>query len=146
MISNSQLSELEHLRDSNSRLSASLNELQHEISYYQGETRRLEWEKSLLKEDICRVSKLCKSWLSKFNITNSRNLLGEGDFLKSMVTFPCKSISDLLQIQGTTLCVTSCQAPYFIEVSFLFRTFHITLLSCFMISDCDLLSYRTVCE
>lgn len=107
--------ELEQLRLANARMEAALQELKLEISYYKGETKRLEWEKDVLHHDVQRMSGLFKTWIDE--VQNQTNCISDTpEKINMMIKYPCKSISDLLQLSDNILFVTSCQPPHLIEV------------------------------
>ena len=107
----------EQLRVTNSRLETIVQELKLEISFYKGEAKRLEWEKEMLNQDIKRMSSLFKTWVDELQSCHTtRNLADESEQFNAMVKYPCKSISDLLQLSDKLLFVTSSQPPHFIEV------------------------------
>jgi predicted nuclease with TOPRIM domain len=108
--------ELDELRTNNSRLNSTVQELRLEIAYYQGETKRLEWEKSLLKQDVGKMSALFKGWLNELQNSNARSVLDDSDYFANLVKNPSKNISDILQMNNAKLLVTTCQAPFYIEV------------------------------
>jgi predicted nuclease with TOPRIM domain len=108
--------ELDELRTNNSRLNSTVQELRLEIAYYQGETKRLEWEKSLLKQDVGKMSALFKGWLNELQNSNARSVLDDSDYFANLVKNPSKNISDILQLNNAKLLVTTCQAPFYIEV------------------------------
>lgn len=108
--------ELEQLRLANSRLESTVQELKLEISYYKGEAKRLEWEKDVLHQDVKRMSTLFKTWIDEVN-KEPAALADSPEKINMMVKYPCRSISELLQLNDEVLFITSCQPPYFIEVS-----------------------------
>jgi hypothetical protein len=105
----------EFLRGSNSRLKSTVQELRLEILYYQGETKRLEWENNVLKQDVAKMSVLFKGWLNELQCSNTRNVLDETEYIKNLVNNPSKNIAEILQLTDSKLLVTSCQAPFYIE-------------------------------
>jgi predicted nuclease with TOPRIM domain len=110
--------ENERLKSENYRLNSSVQELRLEISYYQGETRRLEWEKNLLRQDVSRMSALFKGWLAELQSSNTRSVVQDADYFSGLIRRPPKAIADLLQPQSPLkLLLTTCQAPFYIEVS-----------------------------
>ena len=104
------------LEESNARLNSTVQELRLEIAYYQGETKRLEWEKNLLKQDVGKMSALFKGWLNELQNSYTRNVLDDSEFFSNLVRNPSKNISDLLQIKDAKILLTTCQAPFYIEV------------------------------
>ena len=58
----------DHLKNSNHRLQATVQELRLELCYFKGEIKRLEYEKKILKQDADNVSKLFKAWVNKLNL------------------------------------------------------------------------------
>ena len=108
--------DFEELRLDNSHLNTTVSELRLEIAYYQGETKRLEWEKNLLKQDVGKMSALFKGWLSELQNSNTRSVLDDSDFFTNLVKYPSKNISDVLQMSDAKLLITTCQAPFYIEV------------------------------
>ena len=115
-MSSDSLSASNELRSNNSRLNSTVNELRLEIEYYQGETKRLEWEKNLLKQDIGKMSTLFKGWLNELQNSCTRNVLDDSKYFSTLVRNPSKSIADILQMDDTRILVTTCQAPFHIEV------------------------------
>lgn len=115
-ISSDALTETEELRSNNVRLNSTVQELRLEIAYYQGETKRLEWEKNLLKQDVGKMSALFKGWLNELQNSNTRSVLDDSEFFSNLVKNPSKNISDVLQMNNLKLLVTTCQAPFYIEV------------------------------
>jgi hypothetical protein len=129
--------ELERLRSNQFRLNSLVQELRLEISYYQGETKRLEWEKNVLKCDVDRLTSLFAGWLEELqtkkansNIPESlkhsidregnsigrRNIIADPQYLRALVKYPVKHISDILQLSDSVYLLTTCQPPYFVEV------------------------------
>lgn len=109
--------ELEQLRANNFRLNSLVQELRLEITYYQGETKRLEWEKNVLKQDVNRMSSLFKGWLAELQQNqNNRNIIDDPEYLKALVKYPAKSISEMMQLSDDLIVISTCQAPFFIEV------------------------------
>jgi predicted nuclease with TOPRIM domain len=106
--------ELERLRLANSRLESAVQELNLEIAYYKGETKRLEWEKEVIDQDFKRLSHMFKNWVDE--VHDQASQLSDQELVNKMVRYPCKSISELLQLNDNILFVTSCQPPHFIEV------------------------------
>ena len=121
MLSNKKISaeEIEQLRSNNFRLNSLVQELRLEINYYQGETKRLEWEKNVLKQDVNRMSTLFKGWLAELqqNSQNNRNIIDDPEYLKALVKHPAKSVSEMMQLSDDLMVISTCQAPFFIEVS-----------------------------
>lgn len=113
--------EFDQLRANNFRLNSLVQELRLEISYYQGETKRLEWEKNILKQDVNRMSSLFKGWLSELQQNSqNRNIIDDPEYLKALVKYPAKSVSDIMQLNDEMLVISTCQAPFFIEVCAIF--------------------------
>lgn len=108
--------DFDELRSNNSDLNTTVSELRLEIAYYQGETKRLEWEKTQLKQDVGKMSALFKGWLSELQNSNTRSVLDDSDFFTNLVKYPSKNISDVLQMNDAKLLITTCQAPFYIEV------------------------------
>lgn len=107
-----QYSEIEKLKTANAKLESTLQELKLEISYYKGEVKRLEWEKSILNQDIGRMSLQFKNWIDQLQVSSTKPPITSSTFL-------CKSIADILQVSETTsIFVTSCQPPFYIEVNY----------------------------
>lgn len=105
----------EYLRASNSRLKSTVQELRLEILFYQGETKRLEWENTVLKQDVAKMSALFKGWLNELQCSNTRSVLDETEYIKNLVSNPLKNIAEILQLTDSKLLLTSCQAPFYIE-------------------------------
>lgn len=110
-----EMAESEDLRTRNYRLSSTVHELRLEISYYQGEAKRLAWEKTLLKQDVGTMSAMFKGWLGELQNSSTRSVLKETDFFKNLVNNPSKNIADIMQTSDLMLLITSCQAPFYIE-------------------------------
>lgn len=110
-----EIKEAEELRSCNYRLASTVQELRLEISYYQGEKKRLECEKTLLKQDVGKMSALFKGWLNEFQNSNTRNVLEETEYFMNLVNNPSKSIADIMQITSLKMLLTTCQAPFYIE-------------------------------
>jgi len=108
------MNEADQLRQANARLEAAVQELKLEISYYKGETKRLEWEKDVLNTDVKRMSGLFKAWIDEAH-RQSASITNDPSKINNMVKNPCKSISELLQLHDNLLFVTSSQPPHFIE-------------------------------
>ena len=105
----------ERLRQSNYNLKSTVQELRLEIAYYQGEAKRLEWEKNGLKQDVGKMSALFKGWLHELQCSNTRSIVDETDYFKNLVANPSKNISEILQSKDIKLLLTSCQAPFYVE-------------------------------
>lgn len=108
--------EIEQLREANARLSATVQELKLEISYYKGESKRLEIEKNVLSQDVTRMSGLFKNWLNELQVSTARNVYKDSHYINNVVKNPCRSICDVLQLSDQMMFLTSCQPPYHIEV------------------------------
>lgn len=140
-----QTAEMERLKTSNSRLVATVQELQLELSFYQGEMKRLSFEKQLLSKDMQQMTELSQRWMNSFKNGQSRSLsehcgsssetnnpttdpntsmttpstclLKDQKYLAAIINYPCRSVCDAISLHDSNLLVTSCQEPYFIEVS-----------------------------
>ena len=110
------LLEIEQLRTSNFRLGSTVQELRLEISYYQGETKKLEREKNILKQDVSKMSALFKGWLAELQSSNTRSVIEDPDFVSMLVKFPSRSISEVLQLKDVSVLITTCQSPFYVEV------------------------------
>ena len=110
-----EVAESEELRLRNYRLASTVQELRLEISYYQGEAKRLEWEKNLLKQDVGKMSAMFKGWLNELQNSNTRNVLNETEFFTNLVNNPSKNIAEVMQVSNLMLLITTCQAPFYIE-------------------------------
>jgi predicted nuclease with TOPRIM domain len=106
----------EELRSSNFRLNSIVQELRLEISFYQGETKRLEWEKNILKQDVGKMSALFKGWLHELQTSNERSVVKDAEFFSNLVRHPSKNISEILQSSNLKSVLTTCHFPFFIEV------------------------------
>ena len=115
-MSSDSLLESSELRSNNTRLNSTVNELRLEIEYYQGETKRLEWEKNVLKQDIGKMSTLFKGWLHELQNTCSRSDLDDTTYFSTLVRNPSKNIADVIQMTDLKILITTCQAPFHIEV------------------------------
>jgi chromosome segregation ATPase len=84
--------EIEKLKTNNSRLNSIIQELRWEVTYYQSEARRLEWEKNALMQDIERMTTMCKSWVEN-NLTaaKSKSLMNDANYFNTLVRYPCKA-------------------------------------------------------
>jgi predicted nucleic-acid-binding Zn-ribbon protein len=104
------------LQTENARLASTVQELKLEIAYHIGETKRLLCERDSFKRDVAKMAALFKGWLIDLQSSNKRCLLDNQEFFKNLVKNPSQNISDIMQINDLKLLVTSCQAPYYIEV------------------------------
>jgi predicted nucleic-acid-binding Zn-ribbon protein len=104
------------LQAENSRLVSTVQELKLEIAYHIGETKRLLCERDSFKRDVAKMASLFKGWLIDLQSSSKRCLLDNQEFFKNLVKNPSQNISDIMQINDLKLLVTSCQAPYYIEV------------------------------
>ena len=135
--------DVEHLRSTNARLDNTVQELKLEIAYYKGETKRLEWEKNMLQQDVQRMSSLFKSWIQELNQNRDHHIGEEQNHevqgrtfgknlhqFNTMIHYPCKPIAELLQIptcpsqqkqqqSDEIVFATSSQPPHYIEVCFI---------------------------
>jgi hypothetical protein len=112
--------EIEKLKTNNSRLNSIIQELRWEVTYYQSEARRLEWEKNALMQDIERMTTMCKSWAEN-NLTaaKSKSLMNDANYFNTLVRYPCKPLNEVLKgnnENGHIVLLTSCEPPYNIEV------------------------------
>ena len=112
-MSSDSLLESSELRSNNSRLNSTVNELRLEIEYYQGETKRLEWEKTLLKQDIGKMSTLFNGWLHELQNTCSRSVLDDSTYFSTLVRNPSKNIADVIQMTNLKILITTCQSSSF---------------------------------
>ena len=110
-----EVAEAEELRSCNYRLASTVQELRLEISYYQGEKKRLECEKTLLKQDVGKMSALFKGWLNELQNSNTRDVVEETEYFTNLVNNPSKSIAEIMQISNLKMLLTTCQAPFYIE-------------------------------
>lgn len=110
-----EVAETEELRLRNYRLASTVQELRLEMSYYQGEAKRLEWEKNLLKQDVGKMGAMFKGWLHELQNSSTRSVLRETDFFTNLVNNPSKNIADVMQVNNLILLITTCQAPFYIE-------------------------------
>lgn len=105
----------DHLKNSNHRLQATVQELRLELCYFKGEIKRLEYEKKLLKQDADNVSKLFKAWVNEFYNGRNRSILQNAEQLQIMTKYPPIHINDILKIKDTMIILTTCQPPFYIE-------------------------------
>ena len=122
----------ERLRSDNVRLGSTIQELQLEISYYKGELKRLEWEKNLLKQDVTKMSALFKGWLAELQGSNTRSIIEDVDYFTNMVLNPALPMQKVLEMQDKMVLLTSCQPPFFIEVSTVLSVLFSFVLACFL--------------
>ena len=108
--------ENERLSSLNFKLNSNIKELRCEISYYQGEVKRLEWDKNSLKQDIGKMSALLKGWLSEVKNSSTRSILDDHDYFTSLVRRPTRAINDVLRISNKKQIIVTCQSPFYIEV------------------------------
>lgn len=118
-----QREEVERLRANNFRLGSTVQEMQLEISYYKGELKRLEWEKNVLKQDVSKMSELFKGWLTELQSSNTRSVIDDTDYFSNLVRRPALPMERILQLEQGTMLLTTCQAPFFIEVWAIFIFF-----------------------
>lgn len=104
------------LQTENARLASTVQELKLEIAYHIGETKRLLCERDSFKRDVAKMAALFKGWLIDLQSSNKRCLLDNQEFFKNLVKNPSQNIADIMQINDLKLLITSCQAPYYIEV------------------------------
>ena len=108
--------EMEQLRSSSLHLNATIQELKLEISYYQGQAKISEWEKNVLRQDVGKMTALFKGWLDELQNSNKRSIVDDSDYFTNLVKYPTKNISTALQMSDTKMLLTTCQAPFYIEV------------------------------
>ena len=111
-----QREDVEQLRNNNFRLNSTVQEMQLEISYYKGELKRLEWEKNVLKQDVTKMSELFRGWLTELQSSNTRSVIDDTDYFSNLVRRPALPMERILQLEQGTMLLTTCQAPFFIEV------------------------------
>lgn len=111
--------EVEQLRASNFRLSSTVQELRLEICYYQGETKKLEWEKNLLKQEVSKMSAFVKKSHAELIQSSHRKIIDDPQYLTTLVKNPCRHICDILQLSSQRIIVTSSEAPFFVEVIYI---------------------------
>lgn len=104
--------ELKKLHARNLLLSNTVRELRLEMGYYKGETRRLELEKRILTQEASHAR--C-ALLAIAHHPQQAKILQDPDYLNSLVQFPSRSISEVLQTKDTPLLLTTSQAPFFLE-------------------------------
>jgi predicted nuclease with TOPRIM domain len=112
------LAEIESLKHSNTRLNSIVQELRLEISYYQGETKKLNWEKEALQQEVNSMSTAFKGWASELQVKKGKRIIEDPDLMELIVNYKPKSIAEVLNLsnQSDIFVLTSCQAPYYIEV------------------------------
>lgn len=108
--------EMEQLRSSSLHLNATIQELKLEISYYQGQAKISEWEKNVLRQDVGKMTALFKGWLDELQNSNKRSVVDDSDYFTNLVKFPTKNIATALQMSDSKMLLTTCQAPFYIEV------------------------------
>jgi len=108
-------SSIDHLRSTNNRLEAGIQELKLEIAFHKSEIQRLELEKGALHQDIKRMSSLFKSWIDELQSCSNRTVAQDPKVFNLMAQNPCKSVSDVLQMKNDIVFLTSCQPPHYIE-------------------------------
>lgn len=108
--------EMEQLRSSSLHLNATIQELKLEISYYQGQAKISEWEKNVLRQDVGKMTALFKGWLDELQNSNKRSVVDDSDYFTNLVKYPTRNISTALQMSDTKMLLTTCQAPFYIEV------------------------------
>lgn len=80
--------DFDNLRSSNFRLSSTVQELRLELSYYQGETKRLENENKKMKRECAKMASLFKQWVSEQKSKLSsplHSIVGNPEYLATMV-------------------------------------------------------------
>ena len=97
------------------RLMSTVQELRLEISYYQGEVKRVEWEKDCLKQELNSTSSLFKSWIQDVKNTRSQRIFDDPNLIALMADFPTRPISQVLEYNHDPVLLTTCQEPFFIE-------------------------------
>lgn len=110
--------EMEQLRSSSLHLNATIKELKLEILYYQGQAKISEWEKNVLRQDVGKMTALFKGWLDELQNSNKRSVVDDSDYFTNLVKYPTRNISTALQMTDTKMLLTTCQAPFYIEVHF----------------------------
>ena len=120
--SNAQLvAELERLRQSNAKMSSTVQELRLEIAFYQGEARRNEWEKELIKQELKNVTTVFKGWAEDVRARRPKQIFDDPGLVSLMVGTSTKAISGILrlgELKGPVLMAT-CEEPFTIEVTFI---------------------------
>ena len=109
------IKEIEVLRQSNMRLMSTVQELRLEISYYQGEAKKNEWEKDLLKQEMKNMQSLFNSWVKEIKSSRSKRIFDDPDLIAIMADFPTRPISEMLEYSTHSVILTTCQEPFFIE-------------------------------
>ena len=97
-------------------MNATIQELKLEISYYQGQAKISEWEKNVLRQDVGKMTALFKGWLDELQNSNKRSVVDDSDYFTNLVKFPTKNIATALQMSDSKMLLTTCQAPFYIEV------------------------------
>lgn len=105
------------LQAENNRLNSTVQELKLEIAYHLGESKRLACERDSYKKDVGKMAALFKGWLLELQSSYKRCLLNDQDFFKNLVKNPSQNISEIMQINDIKLLITTCQAPFYIEVN-----------------------------
>lgn len=103
--------DFKELQQRNALLSNTVRELRLEMGYYKGETKRLDLEKRILVQEASNAQASLQA-VSQFP---QAKIFQDPEYLHSLVNYPSKSISDVLQMQDVALALTSSQAPFFIE-------------------------------
>ena len=62
------------------------------------------------------MAALFKGWLIELQSSNKRSLLDDPEFFRNLVNNPSQNIADIMQINDIKLLLTTCQAPFYIEV------------------------------
>jgi hypothetical protein len=105
----------EQLRNSNQQFEKVIHDLKLEVAFYKGEAKRFEFEKEILSYDVHRITCLFDELHSRQH-HSMRNIADKTALFNAMVKYPCRSISDVLQLSESAMIVTSSQDPSFIEV------------------------------
>ena len=71
-------------------------------------------EKDKLKEDVTKMSDLFKMWLHELK-ASTRSIMDDSNFVKTLVKYPARHISDVLRASDDMTILTTAQAPFYVE-------------------------------
>lgn len=110
-------SEEDFLREKAAILSSTVQNLRLEICYFQGEAKKLEWEKNRLEHEVKQISTLFRKLVAESDSTKVPSIVENRARFALMARFPSRRISELVRTDcDECFFLTSCDSPHFIEV------------------------------
>jgi hypothetical protein len=112
--------ELQQLRSDNRQLKLKIRRIK---SYYEEDMKRCEREKLSITSAVSGwINSMTDQTTGTFRI--KRSIIADSVYMKTIVRYPARPLSDMLQRRDDIFFLSTCQAPYFVEVSRPFSIFY----------------------